>query len=65
MSGRVVSTPLSEFPLAVVITHGYAPCFFKVLVLDGGEEAIEEACGEMTRGLFCSNHEALAVLYYP
>ena len=56
---------LSELPLAVRITHRNTLHLFDVLVLDGGEEAIEEACDEMTRGLFCSNHEALAVLYYP
>jgi hypothetical protein len=39
---------LSEFPLAVGVTHRYTLCFFYMLVRDGGEEAVKEASGEET-----------------
>jgi len=46
----------------VRITHRYAFRFFDVLVLDCGEESVEETRGEMTRRLFCLNHETPPIL---
>jgi hypothetical protein len=37
---------LSELPLAIRIAHSDALSFFHMLVLDGGEEAVQEAGGE-------------------
>jgi hypothetical protein len=37
----------SELPLTIWVSHGYALGFFDVLVLDGLEETVQEACGEI------------------
>jgi len=37
---------LSEFPLAIRITHRNTPCFSNVLILNSRKEAVEEASGE-------------------
>jgi hypothetical protein len=46
MPMRIVSTPLSKFPFTVRVTHRNTLRLFDVLVLDSGEEAVEEARGE-------------------
>ena len=56
---------LPELPFTVGVSDGYALGFLDMLILDGREEAVEEARGEMTGGFLCLNHEAFAVLHHP
>ena len=37
---------LFELPLTVWVTHRYTLRLLDVLILDGGEEAVKEACSE-------------------
>ena len=53
---------LSEFPLTVRVTHRNTSGFFDMLILNSGEEPIQETSGEIAGGLLCFHSESFAVL---